>query len=108
MKNMADPQSSEEYNARFQASRRMSGYGLDTTVHLPCPFCAAPDWLVHRVIDTEAAMSEGATCQECGRSARAIINTQNGNKTFEIVQTGGFDPPPWHRKAFPMRRAEKL
>lgn len=103
---MSDPQTPEEYIARQQASQHLSGYGADTTVHVPCPFCAAPEWLVHRVIDTEAAMSKGATCKKCGRTARAHIATHpGGGKSFEIVQTGGPDPPPWHRKMFPMRRS---
>jgi bacterioferritin-associated ferredoxin len=92
---MNEPKNIDEYNKRSQLSHRVTGFGLDTTVHTACPFCAAPDWMHHKIMDTETAMARGATCAECGRSARAIISHSNGGVSFEIVQTGGRDQPEW-------------
>jgi hypothetical protein len=93
---MSQPQSRDEYLKRFAANQKVSGHGLETTVHAPCAFCAAPDFMVHRIIDIEAAMRQGATCKECGRSAKALFSTlPDGGKQFEIVQIGGDDPPAW-------------
>jgi bacterioferritin-associated ferredoxin len=93
----------EEYVARFQASHKIEGYGIDgMTIHVPCPFCAAPDNLVHKIMDTHEAYAKGATCAECGRSWMTIIHEHSAQGVrFEVVQTGGDDPPSWF---MPMRR----
>ena len=92
---MADPQTAEEFEARFTQNEKVSGYGMFVTVHLPCPFCAAAEFMVHRVVDVEASMRKGAVCRECGRGARAIFKKSfSGNMTtIQIVQTVGDDPP---------------
>jgi len=82
-----------EYLERFAAAYRMSGAGFETTMHVPCPFCAAPDNITYKVLEVAAALSDGATCEECGRSWRAIATLQGGNVRFEVVQTGGDDGP---------------
>lgn len=101
---MTMPTDLKSYTARFHANQRMTGFGIDVTVHVPCPFCSAPDWIVMKVIDTKEAMKTGASCEECGRSARAIFHVdQPGNAEFEVVQTGGSDAPDWLP---PIRRVE--
>lgn len=103
---MAEPASSEEYLARFHANQRTSGFGITgTTVHMPCPFCAAADWLVTPVIDTEENMQRDTTCSECGRSSLAIVRRSHHGVEFEFVQTGGADPPEWLTPK--MRRVDK-
>jgi hypothetical protein len=82
----------KEYEERFARNQLIFGSGFGTSVSLPCPFCAAPDNLKYRVIDSEAAMTRGAS-QECGRSWKAIFTAIDGGKQFEIVQTAGDDPP---------------
>lgn len=93
---MSEPTSMAEYTERFQENQKVSGFGLDTTVHMPCPFCAAPDFMVYRIIDSEDAMVEGAVCSECHRGAAMEfhVNLPN-NKQFEIVQTVGDLQPEW-------------
>jgi hypothetical protein len=93
---MAEPASFDEYNSRFHANQKYSGFGLDTTIHMPCGFCGSPDFMVAKVIDTESVMKRGATCKECGRSLKAIFTHHPaGGKSFEFVQTGGPDAPAW-------------
>ena len=100
-----DPASYEEYIKRYYANQRMTSYGLDTTCHVPCPFCAAPDFMVYRIIDVEETINKGATCKECGRScAMPVTITDDGlGKSFEMVQTAGPDQPDWMTPK--MRRA---
>lgn len=91
---MIFPTNMDELSVRMQESMKMTGQGLDTTVHQPCPFCGAPDFLVHRLLD-QAKMTENSTCNECGRSAKAIVTAVDGGQRIEIVQTGGPEQPKW-------------
>ena len=85
----------EEYQERVQENTKTTGYGFETTQHVPCPFCAAPEFMVFKVMDAEEAMNAGATCGECGRSARMPVTRTPGTMWFEMVQTGGPDQPEW-------------
>lgn len=58
-----------------------------------CPFCAAPDWLTWEAPAVRKVMETGATCKECGRSCKAVFADAPGSVSFELVQTGGDDPP---------------
>lgn len=92
---MSQPNSMAEYSERFHNNNKIEGYGTAVKTIAPCPFCAASDWLCMPILDVEGALKKGATCKECGRSAKAIFKYENGDKSFEIVQTGGDDPPEW-------------
>ena len=108
------PKTREEYVARFEASQRVSGVGFDVTSHIPCPFCAAPDFLVAKLLNVETGemfgqvLERGAVCRECGRGARGLtVRTANG-VTIEMVQTCGPDAvapwlPPMRRDPMPPR-----
>ncbi len=92
------PTNHAEYLARYHRHARMTGHGIvGTRMHVPCQFCAAPDWLVFSVMTTEDAFARGATCDECGRTAKTIITkSEDGYVTAsQIVQTGGRDAPAW-------------
>jgi hypothetical protein len=91
---MSECTSMGDYRSKFFANQKLSGFGLDTTMHIPCAFCAEPDWLVHRIIDAEKAYDAGAVCKHCGRGARGII-THNGGVSVEFVQISGPDAPSW-------------
>lgn len=104
---MSEPTSQVEYEQRYHQNHKLSGYGVEgVTQHMPCPFCAAPDWLVHRIIDSREAFAQGATCRECGRSARALYSESHGALRFEFVQTLGPDQPDW--MTVKMRRLEPI
>lgn len=92
---MSDCTSREEYEAKFFSNQKLSGIGAETTCHVPCPFCAEPDFLVHRVLETEAAYTAGAVCKQCGRGAKAIFKNDRGGIQFTMVQTVGEDGPAW-------------
>lgn len=93
---LPEPTNIIEYNARYFDAQRISGYGLETTMHMPCPFCVEPDFLVYRILEVQEAMARGAVCKRCGRGCRAIFTHPNeGHLKFEIVQTVGPDAPEW-------------
>lgn len=106
-----DPATLEEYNAKFMQGSEVTGYGMDVTQHLPCPFCAHPGFKelqpVAGIVDDrpniDAQMEAEATCENCGRSGRAVVTRDASGVSAEFVQTGGDDPPEYLP---PMRRVE--
>jgi hypothetical protein len=92
----SEPTNYKQYLERFNENQSISGFGPgNVTVHLPCPFCAAKDFMKYELMQVEDAMKRGATCKECGRSAKAIFTYLENGKSFEVVQTDGPDQPPW-------------
>ena len=87
----------EQYEARCVENSKVSGYGIEgMTIHVPCPFCAAPDWLSYTLPTMHEVLGEGATCKECGRGARVLFDNRTPNVSrFGFVQTSGDDPPPY-------------
>lgn len=93
---MTHPATKLEYLRRFAVNQRVEGYGIGNIYcHFPCPFCAAADFVIYELLQVEKALESGATCKECGRSAKAIFERHEGSVGFEIVQTGGADQPEW-------------
>lgn len=95
------PTTEAEFLVRFRRNQRLSGRGLETRVHMPCAFCAAPDFIVYRIVEVESIMTKGAVCRECKRGLRAHYRHAVGMTTFGLVQTSGDPPPPW-ANAYPM------
>lgn len=90
------PNSVSEYNRRFALNHKIDGFGLiGVEQHYPCPFCAAPDFIVSKILETEIKLAEGATCRECKRGAKALFDRSLGGVRFEIVQTEGPEQPAW-------------
>lgn len=101
----SDPASAEEHEVKFGANMKMTGFGLTgVTQHMPCPFCAEPDFSVYRVIDADVAVASNRTCKSCGRSAKCIVTKNGSSQTVELVQTGGEDLPAWYTN--PPRRVD--
>lgn len=93
---MTDPATLEEFNARTLTSTRIEGYGLDVTTYLPCPGCAAPDWLAMPITTAMRAYRDitgPRTCAECGRACRISMLQSRSGISFEFVQVSG-DPLP--------------
>lgn len=98
------PTTHEEYLARTHANTKITGYGMEVRSHYPCPFCAAPNWAEHLLMEMKEVMSKPHICSECGRSAKLIFTEAPGSTSFEMVQTGG--PPPPAYFTHNMRRVE--
>lgn len=99
---MTAPTNIDEYHARFHANIKYEGFGMETTMISPCPFCAAPDCQRVRLAYAQHDMEQPAVCTECGRGAKAVFTGDANNHDLEIVQTAGPNPPDWLP---PMRRA---
>lgn len=82
----------DEYLERVNKNQEITGFGMEVTMHMPCPFCGAPDFMVYLVLETEIAAKRGAVCKECKRGARALFDHSQGGVQFEFVQTEGPDP----------------
>lgn len=85
----------EEYKRKFTANQKIDGFGLGILIHVPCPFCAEPDFLVHKLHEAERAYRDGAVCKHCGRGLRGLFNYDASGVSFEFVQTVGVAPPDW-------------
>ncbi|HMI84857.1 MAG TPA: hypothetical protein VK550_12240 [Polyangiaceae bacterium] len=88
----------EEYEKRYAENQRLSGHGPEVKTHLPCPFCAAPEFLVYPLWPPDEhykALSDGAVCKECGRGWRAILKVTENSTAVTFEQTKGDDPPPY-------------
>lgn len=93
---MTLPTNAEEYTERFRKNQTMTGLGSAVEVHSPCPFCAAKDWQIFRIISMEQDTGSPTQCVECGRTAQILYTHKlDGGVHFEVVQTGGDDPPEW-------------
>lgn len=99
------PTSYEEYIVNFEANGKVSGRGLTTTQHFPCPFCAAPNCVVAPIISVQEHLRRGGTCKECGRGWRTEFTGKAPSISFEMVQTSGPDQPEWLQPK--MRRVGK-
>jgi hypothetical protein len=94
------PETHDEYILLFHAHQRLSGRGFDTTVHMPCPFCAAADWNVYRVVDARDALAGERFCAGCKRTTLGTVTKIHDEVHYEMVLLEGDDPPAW----MPMRR----
>lgn len=84
----------DEYNKRFVESQKITGRGLDVTMHLPCPFCACPDFMVYKILEMEQVCKNEAICVECGRGAKMLFTYSGGHAIgLEVVQTRGEEQP---------------
>lgn len=92
---MGEPTSASEYEQRYKANTRISGFGVDVVTHFPCPFCAAPDFMAAPILGLTAALAKGGSCAECGRSARAKVEETENQTTVSLFQTGGPPASPW-------------
>lgn len=105
---MTAPRTREEYEIRFNANTYADGEGMELSLHVPCPFCAAPDFVVGKLLELEMLVKLEQVCQECGRGVRLqlkdiVLRGGQRGVSYEFLQTQGDDPPPW---VPPMRRLE--
>lgn len=88
------PRSMEDFALRYHANLKLTGFGIGNVyTHAPCPFCAAPEFMVWETMEARAVMERGAQCRECSRSARVI---PSGDGLMEFVQTGGPPQADWY------------
>ena len=92
---MADPKTLEEYNRRVADGNRITGYGMNVTVHSPCPLCGAAGHREFRLLAMQEETVKPVTCKECGRTSKMEYHNTPNSTQFEIVQTAGPPAPPF-------------
>ncbi len=96
---MKMPKSTAEYNALFKKNKRLEICEGNTFVHLPCPFCASPNWIIFNILGAYEALVKGATCRTCKRTARAVVvNRRGGSRSImrtEMFKVAGPKQPGW-------------
>jgi hypothetical protein len=92
---MNEPLDLVEYKERYKQNARMSGQGLNVMMFDPCPFCAAPDFWVYRIMDVVQVVSQEHVCEHCARGARVIVTRTPSSVHFVVEQTQGPDQPDW-------------
>jgi transposase-like protein len=98
---MAEPKDMQEYTERFAANQKITGFGVNVTMHMPCPFCAEPDFMVYKIIETEDAT--GGTCKACNRTLLIEHEVVGPTRTIRMYQTGGPPQPEWLNPKMPQR-----
>lgn len=92
---MTDPTTLDEYNATAKKNSKVTGHGLDTTLHVPCPGCAGPGWKTYKIIDAEEEFVKTSVCQHCGRGFKLEVHRAPGVTGMKLVQTSGPDCASW-------------
>ena len=86
----------DDFNTRFAAAQHIEGFGMDTTMHVPCAFCAAPDFMIYPLLELQTITSRIHICKACGRAGKFLYQPlPQGGTQMELVQTGGPNPPAW-------------
>ena len=100
----SDPKTKAEFDARYDENACIRGEGMETEISLPCPFCAAPDFVVFRMLDAEMIAKLEKVCSGCQRGVVLEVKPikKNTGVRWEFVQTCGEDPPAYLPE---MRRA---
>lgn len=102
---MPQPESLTDYLKRFAQNEGAESTGVETKSLMPCPFCAAANWAVFRVLEVKQELAKERGCSECGRTAKALFQESGaGGIAFEMVQVGGPEQPDWLEPK--MRRVE--
>lgn len=107
-KRRPDPETLDEYNRLQMAGAIVGGFGPETYMTVPCPFCGEPElatwyvWPGHPK-NVFAVASKEMVCRNCDRGIRHLFaQSADGWATrYEVVQTRGDDPPAYLP---PMRR----
>jgi hypothetical protein len=100
------PENYDQYLRRFIKSNVVGNDATGVPSEMPCPFCAAPRFLVYAPKTAKEAGLAGGTCHECKRSARAVEGGDAYWHGLAWEQTGGDDPPAWLLPRMPRARSE--
>ncbi len=96
MENPALQDTHAAFEKRYTDNTKYEGQGLELKVHMPCPFCAASDFVVYRLTDIHVALAEPHSCRECERSMKMLsCQDGHGGYTLKMIQTAGAPPPPF-------------
>jgi len=95
---MADPQSREEYDELFHKNSKITGVGVETAQHMPCPWCCEPDFVIMKpwtMANWPNQHQFTATCEHCDRTLGFDFQRTDGGSEMAMSQTAGPDAPAW-------------
>lgn len=93
---MSECTSLEDFRKKQKNNLHMEGIGKDTTIYIPCPYCAEPEFIVTKMTESGPKWLAGAVCASCGRGMQSLVITDlNGGRKLEFVQIVGSAPPDW-------------
>jgi hypothetical protein len=88
---MTHPKTLKEFIERMERNYYTEGEGENAVTMIPCPFCAAPDFMHYVPATAREVEKQTHTCNECGRSSRLVFHDDGS----QIVQVGGEDQPDY-------------
>lgn len=102
---MADPKTKAEFESLYHSNARVSGYGALVTQHLPCPFCAAPDWLDVPIAKlalegSQKVFGTPRTCVECKRTAKVLVAETASMTSMRLLLIEGDEPAEYLRGTY--------
>lgn len=100
---MEDPQTMHEYNQRYNDNTRFEGRYAETKTVMPCPGCAASDWLdwpVTAAMNDYADVTKPTKCKHCNRTFRFQMDASANGITMRIYQTDGPEVPSFLKHLF--------
>ena len=93
---MADPATKEDFESLYHSNTSVSGYGVDITQHLPCPFCAAKGWATWRLaLPVSKVWAEPKKCDACGRTSKLAVTETAFSTSMQLILVDGPDPAPY-------------
>lgn len=93
---MSEPKTYEEYLTRTKENTVISGFGIGNVyTDVPCPFCAAPNFMRYEIMEVKQVTAQEHVCKECGRGSKFIITEKGPSMIAELVQTCGPDQPDY-------------
>lgn len=99
--NPADAVSKTEFLQRWAKSVGVGPPNPDFILAMPCPACAAPEFIAAPVMVQQQAWEKGATCQHCHRTIRLAVKegfdpmNQQHFIDYNLVLVSGDDLPAW-------------
>lgn len=98
-KQVNEPRSEVEFLLRYADNHSTEGEltaaGVRVVSRIPCPFCAAPNFLVYTLADVLLRTLEECICSECGRGAKFYADDEVNGLYFRPIQSRGPNPPEW-------------
>ncbi len=95
--------SMSELQAMTASHTMVSGFGLETKMTTPCPFCGAPGHLTFRVAYMEEDACKPTRCGTCERTSEIEIKRSPKGASMRIYLAGGPDVPEWFTPKPPRR-----
>jgi hypothetical protein len=104
---VSEPTNYPEYAALYEKNSTVTGFGEFVIHHMPCPFCAAPNFMAIEVFHHGNILGP-TQCDNCKRSAKVIYEHFTNGSAVRLYQTNGPDQPKWLQPPLPISRSPNV